>query len=230
MFGNRCHNAHPAGGKRARSTERRHPSSSRSYHSPSLSPRKVTKLGRRQYEPASSPNKKQWSKKCIEKIKPKTILRSPHQTQNKAEKETGKKRVTFKTINKKCRTKNHGRKSSHKINIMYENIYGAIGKENSLLTAVQTNSSHIITLTETKITSHLPKINGYSWLTKNRNYNQGGGVAILIRDDIKHTCQKVTDLEDRKQDICWIKNAHKQLSSTYRGLLWQNRNRPQKNK
>ena len=48
MFGNRCRNAHPAGEKRARSTERRHPSSSRSHHSPSPSPRKVTKLGRRQ--------------------------------------------------------------------------------------------------------------------------------------------------------------------------------------
>ena len=54
MFGNRCRNAHPAGEKRARSTERarpddrRRPSSSRTHHSsPSPSPRKITKLDRK---------------------------------------------------------------------------------------------------------------------------------------------------------------------------------------
>ena len=156
-------------------------------------------------------------------MKPKTILRNPHpgphQTQNKAEKEKCKKRVTFKNVNKKCRTKNHGRKSSQKINIMYANINGATGKATSLLTAAQTNSSHIITLAETKITSHPPKINGYSWLTKNRNYNQGGGVAILIRDDIKHTCQQITDLEDQDQDICWIK-MHTNNSALHIGVYF----------
>ena len=88
---------------------------------------------------------------------------------------------------------------------MYANINGAIGKAKSLTTAAQTNNSHIITLAETKITPHPPKITGYSWHTKNRNHNQGGGVAIIIRDDLKHTCQQVTDLEDQNQDICWIK-------------------------
>ena len=152
-------------------------------------------------------------------MKLKTILRNTHQTQNKTEKEKCKKRVTFKNVNKKCRTKNHGRKSSQKINIMYANINGATGKANSLITAAQTNSSHIITLAETKITSHPPKINGYSWLTKNRNYNQGGGVAILIRDDIKHTCQQITDLEDQDQDICWMK-MHTNNSALHIGVYY----------
>ena len=80
-----------------------------------------------------------------------------------------------------------------------------IGKAKSLTTAAQTNNSHIITLAEAKITTHPPKITGYSWHTKNRNHNQGGGVAILIRDDLKHTCQQVTDLEDQDQDIRRIK-------------------------
>ena len=95
--------------------------------------------------------------------------------------------------------------ASKKINIMYANINGAIRKAKSLTTAAHTNNSHIITLAETKITTHPPKITGYSWHTKNRNHNQGGGVANLIRDDVKHTCQQVTDLEDQDQDICRIK-------------------------
>ena len=192
IFGNRCRNAHPAGEKRARSTERarpddrRRPSSSKTHHS----------------SPSPSPSKNAENRKL------KAILKKPHQLTSKGnnpEKENPKRKVTFKKVNKKCRTKNHGRKPSKKINIMYANINGAIGKAKSLTTAAQTNNSHVITLPETKITTHPPKITGYSWHTKNRNHNQGGGVAILIRDDLKHTCQQVTDLEDQDQDICWIK-------------------------
>ena len=143
-----------------------------------------------------------------ENLKLKTILKKPHQLTykgNNPEKENSKKKVTFKNVIKKCRTKNHGRKPSKKINIMYANIDGAIGKAKSLTTAAQTNNSYIITLAETKITTQPPKIIDYSWHTKNKNHNQGGGVAILIRDDLQHTFQQVTDLEDQDQDICWIK-------------------------
>ena len=87
------------------------------------------------------------------------------------------------------------------MNLMYANINGATGKAKSLLTAAQTNNSHIITLAETKLTSHPPNIEGYSCLTKKREERKGGGVAILIRDAIRHSCQKATDIEDQDQDI-----------------------------
>ena len=234
MFGNRCRNAHPAGEKRARSTERarpddrRRPSSSRTHHSspsPSPSPRKITKLDRKHEEiTSSSDNEDGTTSKNTENRKLKTILNKPHQLTSKGnnpEKENPKRKVTFKKVNKKCRTKNHGRKPSKKINIMYAYINGAIGKAKSFTTAAQTNNSHIITLAETKITTHPPKITGYSWHTKNRNHNQGGGVAILIRDDLKHTCQQVTDLEDQNQDICRQITPH-------RYLLWQTRTGPRR--
>ena len=46
---------------------------------------------------------------------------------------------------------------------------------------------------------------GYSWITHNRTHNKGGGTGILIRNDIIHICQQVTDLEDPNQDVCWAK-------------------------
>ena len=89
--------------------------------------------------------------------------------------------------------------------MMYANINGATGKATSLITAAQTCNSHIITLSETKLTSHPPQMEGYSWITQNRTQNKGGGTGILIRNDIIHTCQQVTDLEDQNQDVCWAK-------------------------
>ena len=87
---------------------------------------------------------------------------------------------------------------------MYANVNGAIGKAQSIITAAQTSNSHIITLAETKLPTDPPDITGYSWITKNRTNHKGGGVAILVRNDIKHRCQQINDLEDQNQDICWV--------------------------
>ena len=87
---------------------------------------------------------------------------------------------------------------------MYANVNGAIGKAQSIITAAQTSNSHIITLAETKLPTHPLDITGYSWITKNRTNHKGGGVAILVRNDIKHRCQQINDLEDQNQDICWV--------------------------
>ena len=108
-------------------------------------------------------------------------------------------------INKRCRTKNKTKKTFKNIKMMYANINGATGKATSLITAAQTCNSHNITLSETKLTSHPPQMEGYSWMTQNRNQNKGGGTGILIRNDIIHTCQQVTDLEDQNQDVCSAK-------------------------
>ena len=71
---------------------------------------------------SSSDNKDGTTSKNTENRKLKTILKKPHQLTSKGnnpEKENPKRKVTFKKVNKKCRTKNHGRKPSKKINIMY---------------------------------------------------------------------------------------------------------------
>ena len=60
---------------------------------------------------------------------------------------------------------------------------------------MNTHSSHIITIAETK--GKPPRINGYSeWYKRNRSGRGGGGVAIAVREDIENKCQLVEDLED----------------------------------
>jgi hypothetical protein len=55
---------------------------------------------------------------------------------------------------------------------------------NSLLSALESCEAHFATITETKLESDPPFLEGYTWLKKNRNIKQGGGVAIAIRNDI----------------------------------------------
>ena len=46
---------------------------------------------------------------------------------------------------------------------------------------------------------------GYEWANKPRKNKRGGGVAILIREDIYHLTEVVDNLEDHDQEILWIK-------------------------
>ena len=78
---------------------------------------------------------------------------------------------------------------------------------------------HIITLAETKLQSKPPILKNYSWLTKNRQNREGGGVAILIRNDIAPKTTKVTNIEDQNQEILWIEiKNHKK--PTYIGVYY----------
>ena len=43
------------------------------------------------------------------------------------------------------------------------------------------------------------------WINKPRNNRNGGGVAILIRNDILPITQRVENLEDQEQEIIWVK-------------------------
>ena len=44
----------------------------------------------------------------------------------------------------------------------------------------------------------------YKWETKNRLNRQGGGVAIITKDNITNNCSRVENLEDNNQEIIWI--------------------------
>ena len=65
--------------------------------------------------------------------------------------------------------------------IMYINANGIRGKVKSLKTAIGTDDIEIVTIVETKLQGPPPRIDGFSWITKNRSHGQGGGVAILIK-------------------------------------------------
>ena len=100
------------------------------------------------------------------------------------------------------------RKKHKKINILYTNPDGITGKTSSLRTAAQSANAHIIGLAETKLGPISPDVPGYKWVNEYRKAN-GGGVAILMREDIKHLTKPVSGLEDHDQEIVWRERVGK---------------------
>ena len=109
-----------------------------------------------------------------------------------------------------------GKKS---INLLYANPDGITGKVTSLISAAQATNAHIIGLAETKLSKTHPLIQGYEWINKPRKNRAGGGVALLIRQDIHHLTEQVEDLEDHDQEIIWIKLDHKR-TKTFIGIYY----------
>ena len=65
--------------------------------------------------------------------------------------------------------------------------------------------AQIIALAETKMGKHCPRVQGYTWINKPRKDRKGGGVALLIRDDIIHLIKPIEETECSDQEICWAK-------------------------
>ena len=87
---------------------------------------------------------------------------------------------------------------------MYVNPMGISGKISNLTAVAKSCDAHIIGLAETKLCATTPRVTGYSWYNKPRKAGSGG-VAILIRDDIKHMTEQEDSLEDHDQEIIWIR-------------------------
>ena len=101
---------------------------------------------------------------------------------------------------------------------MYTNPDGITGKIASLTTAIQSANPHIVGLAETKLGPIAPVTQGYTWINKNRK-GKGGGVALMIRDDIKNKIKQVHDLEDQDQEVAWIE-LPKQPKKTFIGIYY----------
>ena len=77
------------------------------------------------------------------------------------------------------------------------------GKKNSLLEILNTNQPHLFLLTETQKRSNInEKIGEYTFLSKVREDKNGGGVGILVRDDIKHSVSP--HVPDRNIELIWV--------------------------
>jgi hypothetical protein len=108
---------------------------------------------------------------------------------------------------KNTTTRTRNKKTNHEktIKSLYVNANSIISKINSLQSATELHSSHIVAVCETKVKSeNPPALQGYEWTTRNRVGRQGGGVAIAIRNDIVKYTSPVNDLEDYRQEVEWI--------------------------
>ena len=103
--------------------------------------------------------------------------------------------------------------------IMYTYIRGMRGKRASLCEIANENNPHLFLLTETQLRSDTTqKIDGYCFHGKAREDGTGGGVAILVRDDIRSNCSIYKS--DRNIEIMWCSIRRKNLPPIFVGTYY----------
>ena len=107
--------------------------------------------------------------------------------------------------NRKTARKRKNNKKQKYLNLLYTNPDGITGKVTRLISAAQAANAQIIGLAEAKLGKTNPAIPGYEWINKPRKNRTGGGVALLIRQDIHHLTEVIEGLEDQDQEIIWAK-------------------------
>ena len=90
------------------------------------------------------------------------------------------------------------------IKILYANANGITGKTTSLKSILKETESDIAIIVETK-TKKPPNIDGYIWYHKPRPTKTGGGVGILVKQQLYHNTQEVTNYNEENQELIWIR-------------------------
>ena len=86
---------------------------------------------------------------------------------------------------------------------MYSNIRGMKSKRNCLIEILHDQNPHLYLLTETQLKSNVGmKIEGYNFYGRKREGKNGGGVGILVRNDI--ISKTAPHISDRTIELMWI--------------------------
>ena len=93
--------------------------------------------------------------------------------------------------------------TTNPINIVYANVRGIKGKTQSLEHTLSSHDAQIATLTETKLGTIAPRVEGYTWITKNRKEG-AGGIAILVSEQLKNKTKNIQSLEEDDTEILWV--------------------------
>ena len=112
--------------------------------------------------------------------------------------------MRFKNISKRKpkHKKKHDPQITTNINLLYANVRGIKGKSHDLEHKLKMHETHIATITETKLGTIPPKIEGFTWLTKN-NQTGTGGIAIMVRNTLTNITKIPQFLEEDETDILW---------------------------
>ncbi len=178
----------------------------------------------RKTEPSKVGRKKEPNKR-EEKEKPSKVGRS---TEKNEQKNADKSISDADDINEvKRKTKKRDRKNQAKhlirengINLMYANANGIGDKAASVESVAVLEDADVIAITETKQIP--PKIPGYmKWVSKERKNQQGGGVAITVKEDLSKAVNRVVDFDESEIEVVWIEvtisNVNKLYIGTYYG-------------
>ena len=102
---------------------------------------------------------------------------------------------------------------------MYANIRGLKGKKSSLSEILHENEPHIFLLTETQLRTNTGiNFNNYIFFGRKREGKVGGGVGILVRNDIKRNVAPHTT--ERNLEIQWVSVRRKCLPPLYIGTYY----------
>ena len=86
---------------------------------------------------------------------------------------------------------------------MYANIRGMKSKRNSLTETLHDHDPHLYLITETQLRSNVGmQIDGYTFYSRKREGKNGGGVGILVRNDVKNKTSP--HISDRNLEMMWI--------------------------
>ena len=109
--------------------------------------------------------------------------------------------------------------NSSMLKIMYANIRGLKGKRSSLIEQLNAEQPHLFLLTETLLlTDFDAQIEGYTFFSRARTGKQGGGVAILAREDI---CKNlIPHISDREIEMIWVSYKIKKCSPLFIGCYY----------
>ena len=102
---------------------------------------------------------------------------------------------------------------------MYANVRGLRGKLNGLIEILHENNPQVFLFTETQLKSNFgTTIKGYTFYSRVRTEGSGGGVGILVRNDIiKHVAPHISD---RKIELMWISIRRKDQRPVYVGTYY----------
>ena len=93
---------------------------------------------------------------------------------------------------------------------MYSNVRGIKSKKASITETLHEHNPHLFLITETQLRSNNGvSIEGYTFYSKCRTSSKGGGVGILIRNDIKSNV--TPHISDREIELMWISLRRKNV-------------------
>ena len=102
---------------------------------------------------------------------------------------------------------------------MYANVRGFKGKSSSVIEQLSSEKPHFYLLTETMLTTDTDiQIQGYTFFGKARNGKGGGGVAALVRNDIKNLV--IPHITDRDIELIWVSYKRKKCAPIFIGCYY----------
>ena len=108
---------------------------------------------------------------------------------------------------------------SEKWKFMYVNIRGAKGKRTSLIELLDSEKPHLFLLTETLLPTNANiQITGYTFFGKARLNKKGGGIAILVRNDIKNVI--IPHISERNIEMIWVSIRRKKHCPLFIGCYY----------